>query len=90
MRLAIAFQPDASADDIVADFIQDAAGFLAVEDELGAEVLEGFQRCDSGLIGHGSENTKHQTPNTRETPSTKGTYSIVTPPGHPLVLVLGV
>ena len=47
------FQPDSIARDVVADFIEDAAGFVAIDDELGAEILDGFQRRDFGAVGHG-------------------------------------
>ena len=52
-RIAMPFS--LSPGPIALNFVENAPGLLAIEDELGAEVLESFQRSDLGAIRHGSE-----------------------------------
>ena len=43
MVRTLVFQPDAIARDVVIHLVENAPGFVAIDDELGAEILDGFQ-----------------------------------------------
>ena len=57
-RDAVSLKPDASANNIFPHLVEDAARFIAVNDEAGPEGFDGFQRGDFGAFGGHGEDVK--------------------------------
>ena len=52
IKLTVGFKPDPGPDHVLADFVQEAASFLQIDDQAGFEGLEGLDRRDLGGLRH--------------------------------------